>query len=281
MTTFIVLASALLFLAGIWLIIAWGGKTIRPPDYVEPPNRKAARSSALRRYLWWANLWCFAALISGLLVAWAGGRLVMRVLAETSPASAQGALTEAQANVGVPTLEGTLALLLFGGMPTGFIAALVYLAIYRWLPSGRLSGPLAGLLGLLIFGAILEPFRTNNIDFAIVGPGWLSVLLFTVLGILQGALVAAAAGWYSHRLPLPSRRTVPAYLPLLTTVAFPPAAVLILVGALVVMAWSAAVPRHHGRVSLRYVWAGRTLLGLAVLVALPAFITSVVFIVSV
>jgi hypothetical protein len=281
MTTFIVVASTLLLLAGIWLIVAWGDKTIRPPAYADPPNRKAARSAALRRYLWWANLWCFTALISGLLVAWAGGRLVMRVLAETSPEHAQGAITEAQAVIGNATLDGTMALLLFGGLPTGFVAALVYLLIHRWLPSGRLSGPLAGLLGLLVFGAIAEPFRTNNIDFAIVRPGWLSVVLFTTLAVLQGALVAAAAGWYSQRLPLPSRRTVPAYLPRLTTALFPPAAVLIVAGALVVTAWSAAVHRHQGWQSPRYLLAGRAILGLAALLSLPTFVNSIVFIVSV
>ncbi|MHA7292196.1 hypothetical protein ACX80V_21560 [Arthrobacter sp. MDT3-24] len=287
MTEVIVVASALLFLAGTWLIVIWGDKTIQPPvNDGAYPNHRAARSAAVRRYFWWANLGCFAALISGLLMAWPGGRLVMRILAETSPDSAQGRITDAQATVGLVTPDGTLALLLFAGMPTGFVAALIYLVIYRWLPSGRLSGPLAGLLGLIVFGAGVEPFRPDNVDFTLIRPGCLSVLLFTVLAVLQGAIVAAAAGWYSQRLPLPSRRAVPAYLPLLTavltTVVFPPAAVLILVGVLLVMAWpGVATGRHHGRVSRTYVWPGRALLGLAVLLALPAFITSVVFIVSV
>jgi hypothetical protein len=223
-----------------------------------------------------------AALISGLLMAWPGGRLVMRILAETSPASAQGRLTEAQATVGLATPKGTLALLIFGGLPTGFLAALIYLVIYRWLPSGRVSGPLAGLLGLIVFGAGLEPFRTNNIDFTFVRPGWLSVVLFTVLAVLHGAIVAAAAGWYSRRLPLPSRGAVPAYLPLLATIVFPPAAVLLLIGALVVMAWpDLATGRHRGRISPRYLWAGRALLALAAVLALPGFVSSVVFIVTV
>lgn len=95
----------------------------------------------------------------------------MRILAETSPASAQGRITEAQAIVGLATPSGTLSLLLFGGLPTAFVAALVYLIIYRWLPKGRLSGPLAGLLGLIVFGAGVTPFRTDNVDFAFIRPG--------------------------------------------------------------------------------------------------------------
>jgi hypothetical protein len=283
MTTVIVVASALLFLAGMWFIVVWGGKTIQPPVQNGPsPDRRAARSAALRRYFWWANLCCMAALISGLLMAWPGGRLVMRILAETSPTSAQGRITDAQATVGLATPSGTLSLLLFAGLPTAFVAALVYLIIYHWLPKGRLSGPLAGLLGLIVFGAGIEPFRTDNVDFTFIRPGWLSVLLFTVLALLLGAIVAAAAGWYSRRLPLPSRRAIPPYLPLLTTLIVPPAAVLVLIGALIVMMWPAlATGRHHGWVSPRNLWAGRALLALAAILALPAFVSSVVFIVSV
>ncbi|WP_217496203.1 hypothetical protein [Arthrobacter sp. 24S4-2] len=145
----------------------------------------------------------------------AGGRLVMRVLAVTSPASAQGRLTEAQANVGFPTIDGSIALLFFGGLPAGFAAAFIYLLIHRWLPAGRRAGPLFGALLLLVLGASVEPFRADNIDFAIVGPGWLSVVLFSALAVLHGAVVAAVAGAFSERLPLPSGQDWKHYLPLL------------------------------------------------------------------
>lgn len=206
----------------------------------------------------------------------------MRILAATSPGSAQGRLTEAQANVGFITLDGTLALLLFGGMPTAFVASMIYLTIHRWLPSGRFSGPLAGLLGIVVFGAGVEPFRTSNVDFTFIRPGWLSVLLFTLLAVLIGAIVAAVAGWYSQRLPLFTRRTVPAYLPLLTTIIFPPATVLIVLGALLVLAWPrVAAGRQNRIVSPRYLWAGRAFLALAVLLALPAFVAAVSFVITV
>ena len=40
MTTVIVAGSVLLFLAGLWLIVIWGGKTIQPPVLDGPyPNR--------------------------------------------------------------------------------------------------------------------------------------------------------------------------------------------------------------------------------------------------
>jgi hypothetical protein len=282
MTIAILAVSVLLFLAGLWLIVRWGGMAIKPPaGSGADRDGRTARPAAMRLFFWWANLWCFTALITGLLITWPGGRLLMRILAATSPDSAQGRLTEAQANVGFITLDGTLALLLFGGMPTAFVASLIYLAIRRWLSPGRLSGPLAGLLGIVVFGAGVEPFRTNNIDFTFIGPGWLSVLLFILLAVLTGAMVAAAAGWYSQRLPLFTRGTVRAYLPLLAIIVFPPAAVLILLGALLVLVWpGVAAARPTRTMSPRYLWAGRAFLALAVLLALPAFVAAVSFVIT-
>ncbi|MBT2536061.1 hypothetical protein [Arthrobacter sp. ISL-69] len=258
----------------------------------------AAQVSALRRYLWWANVATVAALASGILVAWAGGRLAMRILAATSPASAQGRLTEAEANVGFPTIEGSVALLFFGGLPAGFAAAFIYVLLRRWLPAGRWAGPVLGVLLLLVFGASVEPFRADNIDFAIVGPGWLSVALFSALAVLHGAVVAAVAGAFSGRLPLPSRQNWKYYLPLLAAVLFVPAGVVLGIGALVVMVWAQLaavlrarrlradrgtrvvrppdVARRGGTVD----WAGRGILGVAAVTALPLFVTAVTSIVS-
>ena len=96
MSIAVIAGSVLLFVAGIWLLVRWGGTAIQPPaggaPYREP---RTARAAAMRRYFWWANLWCFTALVTGLLMAWPGGRLLMRILAATSPASAQGRLLPA------------------------------------------------------------------------------------------------------------------------------------------------------------------------------------------
>lgn len=288
----IVVVCTLFLLAGITMVIAWGGRHFRKPA---DPDEQA---SPVRLYLWWINVATASALAAGVLVGWAGGRLVMRVLAVTSPASAQGRLTEAQANVGFPTIDGSIALLFFGGLPAGFAAAFIYLFIRRWLPAGRWAGPALGVLLLLVFGASVDPLRADNIDFAIVGPGWLSVVLFSAMAVLHGAVVAAVAGAFSQRLPLPSRRDWKYYLPLVGAVVFLPVGILFGIGALVVMlcSWLARLG-HAGREpaetgtddvgsarTLRRAaavsWGGRAVLGLAAVAALPLFISAVASIVT-
>jgi hypothetical protein len=87
--------------------------------------------------MWYGYLVVVAGLIAGVLGAGAGGRLIMRVLALTSPPSADGAITEAQEVVGEISVGGTFALFMFGGAVTGVLAAALYVLLYRWLPLGR------------------------------------------------------------------------------------------------------------------------------------------------
>ncbi|WP_104138491.1 hypothetical protein [Arthrobacter sp. ZGTC131] len=304
----IVIGCTFLLLLGLLAVIGWGGHPLKDPapasasiEAGPPPPRDSAgpapgevrgapedpsdaKIAALRKYLWWANVATFAALASALLAAWPGGRLIMRVLALTSPDSAQGRLTEAQANVGFPTLEGSLALFFFAGLPAGYLVAILYVVLHRWLPAGRLAGPLLGVLLLIWLGALLDPLRADNIDFNIVGPGWLAVALFTGLSILHGAVAAAAAGWWSERLPLWADRTAKYYAPLLLGfVLFPPAAVAVGLGALVLLTWmtifpvGSAVARGRARLPA---WAGAGVLIAASAAALPAFVSAVISIAS-
>jgi hypothetical protein len=133
---------------------------------------------------------CQAALASGLLAgvlaAGAGGRLVMRLLAVTSSSNVQGSFTEAQAQIGEITIGGTLGFIVFAGIPAGLLTALVWAV-------ARPPGPLLGLVVLALFGAFIDPLRSDNFDFNLVGPDWLSVLAFTALAVFTGTLLAAVA----------------------------------------------------------------------------------------
>jgi hypothetical protein len=126
-----------------------------------------------------------AGAVGGVLAGGAGGRLVMRLLALTSPASS-GMLTEAQARIGEITAGGTLGFFIFVGIPAGVLCTALFAIAGPALPGGRLGGVVLGLVLLVLAGSQLEPLRSDNVDFALVGPDWLSVLAFVVLAIFQG-----------------------------------------------------------------------------------------------
>ena len=68
-----------------------------------------------------------AGLVTGFVVAGAGGRLLMRVAAIAGPDRAIGRLTESGFRVGEITLGGTLELVIFVGLFAGGIGAVIYL----------------------------------------------------------------------------------------------------------------------------------------------------------
>jgi hypothetical protein len=140
--------------------------------------------------------------VAGVVAAGAGGRLVMRLLALSSPQS-HGAITEGSARIGEITLGGTISFIAFVGVAAGALSALLYVLAGSLLPRGRTGGVTLGLLLLVLAGARLEPLRADNFDFNLVGPDWLSLLSFTALAVFQGMLMWALAGRLNlHPLPL-------------------------------------------------------------------------------
>lgn len=284
----VLVVCGVLALAGVVGVAVWGGIDLRSPVVgasdptaqhaasVSPiPVHSARVSTGLRRFVWWATVVTVTGTVSGLLMAGAGGRLVMRVLALTSPPAA-GRITEAQARVGDITVNGTFAFLVFGALPGAFLSAILYVVIHRWLPRGRLGGVIFGLLLLALFATTLDPLRADNIDFDIVGPGWLAVLLFSVVVILHGMLVAAFAGWYSGRLPPPTRRTWPAYSPLLAAVVYLPLGLVLLAAAILTLIGCALIPAApRWWTSDALIRAGRIALLALGVVSIPGVIGSV------
>jgi hypothetical protein len=235
-----------------------------------PSAREAAR-----RYVWHFAVAVVAGLGAGVLVAGAGGRLAMRLLAATAGDDAQGRLTEADEVVGRITTGGTIGFVIFTALFFGVATGLLYLLIRRWLPGGRLGGLTFGALLLVVAATTIDPLRSGNPDFDLVGPGWLSLVVFSALVLAHGALVAAIAGRYSRALPLLTRqgRSIAAHAPILLVAPFASALIVIaVVGALVVLARSLG-----GRLRSRPVTvAGRVILAAVALVSLPGFLASVV-----
>ena len=157
-----------------------------PPEL--PPGRYAAVCLA-------------AGAMAGLIATGAGGRLVMRLLAVTSPEEADGALTEAQARIGEITVGGTLGFVVFSGIPAGILAGALYALAGPLLPRGRAGGLAIGAILLVLLGWLLEPLRADNFDFNLVSPDWLSVLAFTALALYQGVLTAALVARLSQDVP--------------------------------------------------------------------------------
>ena len=142
-----------------------------------------------------------AGAVAGVIAAGAGGRLVMRLLAVTSPEEADGALTEAQARIGEITLGGTLGFVVFSGIPAGLLAGALYALAGPLLPRGRAGGLAVGAILLVLLGWQLEPLRADNFDFNLVGPDWLSVLAFTALALFLGVLTVAVVARLSRGVP--------------------------------------------------------------------------------
>lgn len=270
----VVAVCGVLLIAGIVGGLVWGGLPVTPPWTGERSGRLPVRE-VVRRYLWWLTLATVTGLVSGLLVAGAGGRLVMRLLAVTSP-DAAGLTTEADEVVGRISVGGTIAFIIFGGLFAGMLSAVLFLLIRRWLPSGRLGGLAFGGLLLVLLGSRLDPLRADNVDFGLVGPAWLAVLTFGALGLVHGMAVTGLAGRFSRSLPLLSRspRSVLPYVPVLALFAFPPAGLFaVALGAVVVAASRLPAPRAAWSARIRI--AGRVLVGVAALVALPGFVRSI------
>src|SRR6266508_3925235 len=122
----VILVCAALVLAGLAAVVGWGSLPVEPPpaparpaaDPTEPPPA----SLVVRRYLWYLAVAVASGAAAGILAAGAGGRLVMRLLAVTAGADAQGRITEAEEIVGRITVDGTIALVVFHGMLVAALA---------------------------------------------------------------------------------------------------------------------------------------------------------------
>lgn len=130
-----------------------------------------------------------AGALAGLLVGGVLGRLAMRLLAATSPAWAQGRMTDDRAVVGQVSLSGTLGLALFVSL-VGAVGGLVYLWVRRVLPPSRAAR--VGLYGLFTgsVGGALFVHDHPSFDYTVLEPAWLSVLLFVALPLLFGVVVS-------------------------------------------------------------------------------------------
>jgi hypothetical protein len=181
-------------------VVSWRGRaaSLPLPEPTSPTTTAGGAALAALRSLGTCLL---AGIIAGPLVAGLGGRLVMRVLAATSGDAAQGRTTDAEEVVGEITLGGTIAFLVFVGLAAGVFAAVGYLLLRRALPTT--AGPAGLLLGVVLLGTIgiIDPLSSDNVDFTILEPTWLAVLLVVATGLLLGTTFTAVTAWLVARAP--------------------------------------------------------------------------------
>jgi MFS family permease len=124
-------------------------------------------------------------LTAGFVVGGLGGRLAMFVLRLTSSDSVRGIESDDGFTIGRVTTESIF--LLAATTLLGALLAFGYLLVRRWLPERRRPLQAALFFGLVGASAVIKP---EGIDFNLLGPLWLAVVLFIALPTGYGWLMA-------------------------------------------------------------------------------------------
>ncbi len=172
-----------------------------------PPDSLAS----LKRHLLTAGI---AGVIAGLVVGGLGGRLFMRIAGATAPDFAQGATTEAGNRVGEITVGGTLSVVLFFGVLTGVVGAVLYVLLRPWLHwAGSLRGFVFGVLLFATTSATSDVLNPDNPDFLILQNELLNVSMIVALFLGYGVMIDGMFGVVARRLPeRESRERLPRFL---------------------------------------------------------------------
>lgn len=271
------LACGALLVAAAVAASRWRHFSIRLPPWALESRR--GPGTALRTLVWFWAVGILTGLLVGVFVVGPAGRLVMRLLALTSP-EAHGVRTEADQVIGEIMLTGTLGFFVFAGLPFGLGVGLIYALTSFVLPRGPFGGAIFGAAVLVIFGSALDPLREDNPDFDILGPGWLAVTAYSVMAVLTGMLTAPIAGRVGVALGAPKLWWTVWLLPLSLIAAAGLAAAPVILGVVLVgcalFVGGLLVPTE--RRDLVWSRGKRTLqagLAATVVVAVPGFISAV------
>jgi hypothetical protein len=141
---------------------------------------------ALARHLGLATL---SGAVAGILVGGVLGRIAMRISGFAAGPALAGVSTANGERVGEITFGGSLAVLIFVGLPFGVVGGILYAIAEPWLRRARPWHGLAYGAGLLLATGflVLDP---SNFDFTRFGPPLLNVAMFAALFVLFGVTIA-------------------------------------------------------------------------------------------
>jgi hypothetical protein len=126
-----------------------------------------------------------AGLATGALVGGLGGRVAMLVLRLTSDPALHGVDTDDGFTIGIVS-GATFFLVAFTAF-LGVLAGLAYLLARTWLPV-RSRPIVSAILAALVGGS--QVIRPGGIDFTLLDPLWLAIVLFVLIPAAFGALLA-------------------------------------------------------------------------------------------
>jgi hypothetical protein len=185
---------------------------------------------------------CVVAGVSvGILVIGLGSRLAMFVLRRTSPDYVVGMTSDDGFEIGQITLSGTYQLLALGAV-VGVIGALAYVAVAPWLIGpGWFRRSTVGLTaGALVGAMVIVP---GGVDFTVLEPTWLAVVLFVGLPFVSGIVLTVAVDLVATPGSWTGRGRSAWLLPVILLVLVPPAA-LVLAPVFLIVAALLPLRRH-------------------------------------
>lgn len=202
-----------------------------------------------------------AATVAGVLVAFVGGRLAMRLLAAANPEDT-GQTTDDGFAVGAVTAGGTAQVLL-AALQISLLGAAVYLLIRPLLMGPTWLRISTVALGVgVAFGALLT--APDSFDFVALEPRWLPILLFTLLPALHVvAFAVLAERWLAEGSWFQTAPTSSVAPTLLLWLAGGVALILVLPASAVVLLVLYVAARHPPSTAARHSarWLGRVALG--------------------
>lgn len=141
----------------------------------------------------------FAGILVGIFVAGLGGRLVMR-LATILHEDTVGRITENGEVIGRISLNGTLALIVFGGLGMGLMAGVIWVIVGPWMPGHGVRRAAVTALAAVALGtpALVQRF---NPDFAVLSHDPLVLAMLLALVAAVGFSIALVDGALDRRLP--------------------------------------------------------------------------------